>query len=1004
MNKKSENTNRHRKSRLRLAERLREAEAASGVGAFVLDLSTREWAHSPPVPVLFGFTSEKAPADFEEWLKVVFVDDALKILHALDVARDSGSFYVEFRVKTAEGPFHWLAGKGQVAPDNDANTLRGIFYDINERKQLEARLLSTNETLETRLAELRAEARALEILNRTGVAIGAELDLERLVQTVTDAGVELSGAQFGAFFYNIVAPGGESYRLYALSGAPREAFERFPQPRNTQVFGPTFHGTGVVRSPDIIADPRYGKMEPYRGMPPGHLPVRSYLAVPVTSRSGEVLGGLFFGHGQPGIFTARAERLLVGLAAQAAVSIDNSRLYQTSQREIAARKEAEEKLQELNRDLEERALQRAGELAFSTLQLEESERRFRLLVQGVNEYAIFMLDQSGNVINWNSGAQRIKGYKPEEIIGRHFSQFYTEEDRSNRVPHKALETARTTGKFEAEGWRVRKDGSRFWASVVINAIRDGHGEIIGFAKVTRDLTERRAAEERLQQSQKMEGIGQLTGGVAHDFNNLLTIIIGNLETLQRNFRDDGLDLSRLQRAADNAMRGARRAEALTQRLLAFSRQQPLEPKSVDVGRLVTGMSDLLRRTLGEHIAVETVMAGGLWRAYADPNQLEVAIVNLAVNARDAMPDGGKLTIETANIFLDEIYAAAQAEVLPGQYVMLAVSDTGLGMSPEVKAKAFDPFFTTKEIGQGTGLGLSQVYGFVKQSRGHVNIYSEVGEGTTVKIYLPRYHSEPDEEEEPDMQRVARGRRSERVLVVEDDGDVRSYTTESLRELGYSVLEAPHARAALQLLDVHRDIAVLFTDVGLAGGVNGRQLAEEALKRNPSLKILFTSGYARNAIVHEGRLDPGVELLTKPFTQAALGAKVRDILDARATPARVLVVDDEPLIQMLAREYLEECALKVDTASTAAEALNKLRLVPGGVDAMVIDMGLPDSKGDSLVREVRSIYPSLPIVIASGQGTANILEHFNGVTSVAIVDKPYTADQLKAAISAVGIRC
>jgi PAS domain S-box-containing protein len=1004
MNKKSENSNRHRKSRLRLAERLREAEAASGVGAFVLDLSTREWAYRPPVPVLFGFTSEKAPADFEEWLKVVFVDDAPKILHALDVAHDSGSFYVEFRVKTAEGPFHWLAGKGQVAPDNDANTLRGIFYDINERKQLEARLLSTNETLETRLAELREEARALEILNRTGVAIGAKLDLERLVQTVTDAGVELSGAQFGAFFYNIVAPGGESYRLYALSGAPREAFERFPQPRNTEVFGPTFHGTGVMRSPDIIADPRYGKMEPYRGMPPGHLPVRSYLAVPVTSRSGEVLGGLFFGHGQPGIFTARAERLLVGLAAQAAVSIDNSRLYQTSQREIVARKEAEEKLQELNRDLEERALQRAGELASSTLQLEESERRFRLLVQGVNEYAIFMLDQSGNVINWNSGAQRIKGYKSEEIIGRHFSQFYTEEDRSNRVAHKALETARTTGKFEAEGWRVRKDGSRFWASVVINAIRDGHGEIIGFAKVTRDLTERRAAEERLQQSQKMEGIGQLTGGVAHDFNNLLTIIIGNLETLQRNFRDDGLDLSRLQRAADSAMRGARRAEALTQRLLAFSRQQPLEPKSVDVGRLVTGMSDLLRRTLGEHIAVETVMAGGLWRAYADPNQLEVAIVNLAVNARDAMPDGGKLTIETANIFLDEIYAAAQAEVLPGQYVMLAVSDTGLGMSPEVKAKAFDPFFTTKEIGQGTGLGLSQVYGFVKQSRGHVNIYSEVGEGTTVKVYLPRHHSEPDEEEEPDMQGVARGRRSERVLVVEDDGDVRSYTTESLRELGYSVLEAPHARAALQLLDVHRDIAVLFTDVGLAGGANGRALAEEALKRNPSLKILFTSGYARNAIVHEGRLDPGVELLTKPFTQAALGAKVRDILDARSTPARVLVVDDETLIQMLAREYLEECALKVDTASTAAEALNKLQLVPGGVDAMVIDMGLPDSKGDSLVREVRSIYPSLPIVIASGQGTANILEHFNGMISVAIVDKPYTADQLKAAIRAVGIRC
>jgi len=518
------------------------------------------------------------------------------------------------------------------------------------------------------------------------------------------------------------------------------------------------------------------------------------------------------------------------------------------------------------------------------------------------------------------------------------------------------------------------------------------------------LTERRATEERLHQSQKMEGIGQLTGGVAHDFNNLLTIIIGNLETLQRNFRDDSLDKSRLERAAENAMRGARRAEALTQRMLAFSRQQPLEPKSVDVGRLVSGMSDFLRRTLGEQIAVETVLVGGLWRAFADPNQLEVAIVNLAVNARDAMPNGGKLTIETANIHLDEIYAAAQAEVLPGQYVLVAVTDTGVGMTPEVRAKAFDPFFTTKDVGHGTGLGLSQVYGFVKQSRGHVKIYSEVGEGTTVKIYLPRHHSEAEDEVEAPMPSIARGRRSETVLVVEDDADVRTYSTDCLRELGYNVLEAPHARAALQVLDANPDIAVIFTDIGLPGGMNGRELAEEARKRHPTIKVLFTTGYARNAIVHDGRLDPGVELLTKPFTQAALGAKLRDIIDARASPARVLVVEDEALIQMLAREYLEECAVKVDVASTAAEALNKLRLVPGGVDAMVIDMGLPDSKGDALVREVRSIYPSLPIVIASGQGIGEVRELFKGMISVAIVKKPYNADELKAAIRTIGIRC
>ena len=455
-------------------ETLRRAEAASGIGAFEFDLASKHWVWTPQVAVLFGLDPQSAPSQFNEWLPAVFPDDALKISSALETSKSSGNFYVEFRVKRPDGRLHWLAGKGQVDPNADtgAKVLRGTYYDINERKQLEARLLSVNETLEARVAELREEAHTLEVLNRTGIAIGAELDLERLVQTVTDAGVELSGAQFGAFFYNVTREGGEAYTLYTLSGAPREAFAKFPMPRNTQIFEPTFRGTGPVRSPDILADPRYGKMEPYRGMPPGHLPVRSYLAVPVLSRGGEVLGGLFFGHAQPAMFSARAERILMGLAAQAAVAIDNARLYQTSVREVAARKEAEEQLQELNRNLEQRASQRAEQLAASVIKLEESERRFRMLVEGVTDYAIYMLDPAGTVVNWNPGAQRIKGYEREEIIGQHFSRFYTEEDRHNRIPYQALETAARTGKYEAEGWRVRKDGTRFWASVVINAIRE----------------------------------------------------------------------------------------------------------------------------------------------------------------------------------------------------------------------------------------------------------------------------------------------------------------------------------------------------------------------------------------------------------------------------------------------------------------------------------------------------------------------------------------------------
>ena len=412
-------------------ETLRRAEAASGIGAFEFDLTSKHWVWTPQVAVLFGLDPQSAPSQFDEWLPAVFPDDALKISSALETSKSSGSFYVEFRVKRPDGTLHWLAGKGQVDPMRTAGAkvLRGTYYDINERKQLEARLLSVNETLEARVAELREEAHTLEVLNRTGIAIGAELDLERLVQIVTDAGVELSGAQFGAFFYNVTREDGEAYTLYTLSGAPREAFAKFPMPRNTQIFEPTFRGTGPVRSPDILADPRYGKMEPYRGMPPGHLPVRSYLAVPVLSRGGEVLGGLFFGHAQPAMFNARAERILMGLAAQAAVAIDNSRLYQTSVREVAARKDAEEQLQELNRNLEQRAAQRAEQLAASVIKLEESERRFRMLVEGVTDYAIYMLDPTGTVVNWNPGAQRIKGYEREEIIGQHFSRFYTEEDR-----------------------------------------------------------------------------------------------------------------------------------------------------------------------------------------------------------------------------------------------------------------------------------------------------------------------------------------------------------------------------------------------------------------------------------------------------------------------------------------------------------------------------------------------------------------------------------------------
>jgi PAS domain S-box-containing protein len=519
-------------------------------------------------------------------------------------------------------------------------------------------------------------------------------------------------------------------------------------------------------------------------------------------------------------------------------------------------------------------------------QLVESEQRFRRLVEGVVDYAIFQLDTSGVVATWNSGAERIKGYAAKEIIGQHFSQFYTDDDRKAGVPQRAIATAAREGRFEAEGWRVRKDGTRFMALVVIDAIHDDRGELVGFAKVTRDITERVEAERKLKETQaqlsaaqKMEAIGQLSGGIAHDFNNLMMIVIGNLETAQRHVQTLAGTNPNLGRVVGNAMRGAQRAAALTSRLLAFSRRQPLDPKPLDVNKFLSGAAEFMQRSLGETVEVEAIGSAGLWQIEADPNHLESALVNLAINSRDAMPGGGKITIEATNIYADEGYAQLNPELSTGQYVLICVSDTGEGMAPDVLGKAFEPFFTTKEPGQGTGLGLSQVYGFIKQSGGHVKIYSEVGHGTTVKIYLPRYTRQniPEEETAPP---VVLGEKDEVILLVEDNEELRAYMAEVLRGLGYQVLVASGALGAVPLLEQHsRRIDLLLTDVVMPG-MNGRELGKRAQEIRPGLRVLYMTGYSRNAVVHQGRLEENVQLLQKPISQSVLAARVRDLLDDR----------------------------------------------------------------------------------------------------------------------------
>lgn len=401
------------------------------------------------------------------------------------------------------------------------------------------------------------------------------------------------------------------------------------------------------------------------------------------------------------------------------------------------------------------------------------------------------------------------------------------------------------------------------------------------ARVSEEVAERMKVEAVLRQTQKMEAIGQLTGGVAHDFNNLLTVVMGGLEAIQKHiaFIEPSPPLQRIARAATLSMLGAEKAATLTKRLLAFARRQPLDPKPIDAGKLVTGLADMLQRTLGETVRLETVNGAGLWLTAADPSELENALVNLAINARDAMPDGGHLTIETSNAFLDDAYVEKITEpVSAGQYVLVAVSDTGSGIPEDVLAQVFEPFFTTKEVGKGTGLGLSQVYGFVRQSAGHIKVYSELAEGTTVKIYLPRLHAAPPAKV-PDIELEPEGVHGggETILVVEDHEDLRAFSVGVLSDLGYRVLSAGSGGEAIDLVKSER-IDLLFTDVVLPDGMNGRHVADAVASIQPGVKVLFTTGYTANAIVHNGRLDAGVELIGKPFSAPSLGVRVRKLLD------------------------------------------------------------------------------------------------------------------------------
>ncbi|MFD1747026.1 PAS domain-containing protein [Rhizobium helianthi] len=658
----------------------------------------------------------------------------------------------------------------------------------------------------------------------------------------------------------------------------------------------------------------------------------------------------------------------------------------------------------------------------------ESEERFRTLAEAIPNH-VWTATPEGKMDWCNFQMQRYMGIQNPQARENLVADALHAEDL---VKVRSLwEESLGSGKpFQSELRLKSADGSYRWYISRAVPIHNAEGGVVRWVGTNTDIEDQKKTESRLEnlattlesrveertaellktqevlrQSQKMEAIGNLAGGIAHDFNNLLQVITGNLQLLHRDFAGQ----EQVERRMNNALAAASRGARLASQLLSFGRRQPLAPKVINLGRLVREMDHLIRRSLGEAIEIDTIVGGGLWNTLVDPSNVENALLNLAINARDAMDGRGRLTIELGNAYLDDRYAQNAFDVEAGQYVMLAVSDTGCGMPPDVLARAFDPFFTTKPEGKGTGLGLSMVYGFVKQSGGHINIYSEQGNGTTVRIYLPRSVQAEDVLAEDTAGEITGG--SETVLVVEDDDAVRDVTVAMLADLGYNVLKARDADAGLAIIESGVPIDLLFTDVVMPGKLKSSELARKAKERRPELEVLFTSGYTENSIVHGGRLDPGVNLLSKPYARETLARKIRMLLDkareraaqtevtaatnvgssaGQKLPAsiRVLLCEDEALIRISTADYLQDFGMVVVEAGTGREAMEAID--GAAIDILVTDVHLPDMNGLDLIHRLREDHPSLPVIFATGD------LHVPGSEALdqsSLVTKPYDYDEL-----------
>ncbi len=800
-------------------ESLRLATDAAEVGTWDCDLTTDVLTWSDRTRAMFGI-SPGVPVSLDaDFYPGLHPDDRAATTAAFAAALDPAiraTYDVAYRtVGKDDGVVRWVAAKGKGIFVGDVCVRAiGSVIDITAQRRAAAR-----QAFVLALSDaIRPLSDAHAILRTVAVRLGRELGAARVVygQIQDDSATMALDSPY-------------------VDGLPVVAGV-FPM----GAFGDAARAASRAGETVVIAD-----LTP----PPGALPivagVRGLVAVPLI-RDGKLRANLFVQRATPGVWRDDDVALIETVAERTWDAIERAR--------------AEAAVRDLNVTLEQRVADSVAE-------------RDAIWRESRDMLLVIALDGTIEAVNpaWTATL----GYARDDLIGRNYADFIVADDVAASDTAPASIPAAPLRGFENR-YRAADGTVHDFAWTAAEA----NGKIYCVARdVSADKAAARAlaaAQDALRQAQKMEAVGQLTGGIAHDFNNMLAIVLGSLDLLARRLPADD---ARARRYVDAAADGARRAATLTQRLLAFSRRQPLQPEPVDVNRLVAGMSGLLRGSLGGGIQLETVLAGGVWTVSADPNQLENVILNLAINARDAMSGDGRVTIETHNCHLDERYVAAEIGVAAGQYVLIAVTDAGGGMPPEVVAKAFDPFFTTKGVGQGTGLGLSQVYGFVKQSDGHVKIYSEVGVGTTVKLYLPRLagvSAIATAAAAPDT--VVGGDGGEVILVVEDEPGVRAVTVDALGDLGYRVVEADSAAAALAVLEARDDIALLFTDIVMPE-TNGARLAEAARALRPGLKVLFTTGYTRNAVVHNGVVDAGVELIGKPFTVDALAAKVRSVLDA-----------------------------------------------------------------------------------------------------------------------------